>query len=351
MKKQYTNYHFFLFFSTLSRGIIQIFSLVILYQKGLTINQIYMFLLLTYLIGIIVSIITIKTNKKNNLIISNILYGISIIQLSQISIKPSSILLLAIISSYSNYSYNIIKHYYTLNILNTSIKENRIITINYIAIITSYLIGSTLLDNFSTYITSIIVLILSLISTIPILKYRKKEQVTKIKLIKLNKNKLIFSILEQFKIIFIELQPLFIYLYIKKTYTYIGVFNIIMNISSLIIINSLYKKNNHPKRIATILGIILFLKLNIKNNYLLLLIAVLEGIYIKLYEIISLKNLYSNTTKEINNYLLTEELIFLLSKVIIITITILLNLELNTALTIYIVGIILSGLYLKNNST
>ena len=215
LMKPNQRYHFFLFLSTFSRGLIEIFSLVLLHKKGLNINQILIFLLLTYLFAIPSIIITIKSNKKIILILSNIIYGISFLYLSKISLSKLSIVLLASLISFSNYTYHLIRHYYALNMNNN---PNIIVIITYISLSISSLLGSLLLEHLSPLITSIIVLILSIISILPISKYKNKPKNIKLKLIKLEKKKLLFSILEQNKIILIELQPLFLYLYIKKSY-------------------------------------------------------------------------------------------------------------------------------------
>ena len=151
-------YHLFLFLSTFSRGLIEVFSLIILYKKGLSIHQLLLFLLLTYIIGILASIVSLKFNKKIILIVSNILYGLSYLYLSKINITISSLIILACFLSISNYSYHILRHYYALNMLEDKNKTSIIVILIYIATSTSSLIGSLLLE-YSYLITSIIVLL------------------------------------------------------------------------------------------------------------------------------------------------------------------------------------------------
>ena len=109
MKKQIYNYYFFLFLSTFSRGLIEVFSLVLLYKKGFPISTLLFFLLLTYLLGIIVCFISIKLNKKIILILSNIIYGLCFLYLSKIERNYFSLFLLAIFLSFSNYSSHTIR--------------------------------------------------------------------------------------------------------------------------------------------------------------------------------------------------------------------------------------------------
>ena len=49
-KKNSFYYHLFLFFSSFTRGLIEVFSLVLLYQKGYSVHALYFFLFLFTLI-------------------------------------------------------------------------------------------------------------------------------------------------------------------------------------------------------------------------------------------------------------------------------------------------------------
>ena len=122
-----------------------------------------------------------------------------------------------------------------------------------------------------------------------------------------------------------------------------------MNIASILITLFLakYIKIKHFKHITILLGITLFLKLNIKKTYFLLLIAFIEGCLTKIYETFSLKNLYESGNNSIDSYLLTEEIIFLMTKSTIIIICLLFSINLKTILYINIIGIILSGFFIE----
>ena len=191
----------------------------------------------------------------------------------------------------------------------------------------------------------------SFISIFPILKQPKIliSKHNNIDKVIIPKNKVIFNILEQFKVIFLELQPLFLYIYIENSIYYVGIFNIITNIASLIVIYFISKKlnNKHFKYYCLSLGLVLILKLNIKSGIFLLIIAFLEGIFIKIYENISLNNLYNHDENYIPKYLLTEELIFFGSKSLIMLIYLILNLNLYIIMYINIIGIIISGYFIK----
>ena len=67
------NYHLFLFLTTFTRGLVETFSLVLLYKKGFMVKEILIFLLITYLVGIVANYVSLKIKYKTVLIISSIL--------------------------------------------------------------------------------------------------------------------------------------------------------------------------------------------------------------------------------------------------------------------------------------
>lgn len=351
MKKQKT-YNIFLFLSTFTRGLVEVFSLVILYKKGYSINNLIYFLFLLYTVGILVNYLSLKIYYKVTLIISSIIYGLSFIYLSLMNNSLISLSILACFLATGNYSYHVIRHYLALTMLRNK-KETTLtlVTINYLGIISASLIGMYLINKLPFIITSIIIFILSFISIFPILKQPKIliSKHNNIDKVIIPKNKVIFNILEQFKVIFLELQPLFLYIYIENSIYYVGIFNIITNIASLIVIYFISKKlnNKHFKYYCLSLGLVLILKLNIKSGIFLLIIAFLEGIFIKIYENISLNNLYNHDENYIPKYLLTEELIFFGSKSLIMLIYLILNLNLYIIMYINIIGVIISGYFIK----
>lgn len=345
-------YNIFLFLSTFTRSLVEVFSLVLLYQKGYTINDIFFFLTIMYLTGIIVSKLALSISSKLVLIISSIIYGLSYIYLFYVNKSIISLSILATLLGLGTYSYHIIRHYLALELLDDKKRRpNKIILITYLGTIFSSLIGMLLIDKLPRHITCIIIFIMSFISIFPVLKLPQERLISSKNTYQVHipTSKLIFSILEQAKVIFLELQPLFLYVYINKSIYYVGIFNIITNIASLIVVYILstkLKKDNF-KYYTIILGLILILKLNIKSGLVLLLIALLEGIFIKIYETFSLDNLYSHDNTPIIPYLYTEELIFFTTKTIIMFIFCFFNLNLYIIMYFNIVILVLSGFFIK----
>ena len=317
--KKLTLYNIFLFLSNISRNIVEIFSFVYLYQKGYKIKNILLFYSIYYLVGVFISYITVYLTKcikrKVLLIISGLLYGVSFYYLSVMSMTNYNLVILSIILSTSSFIYHTIRHYYAMNLVD-KVEDKKIASIlisAYLPIIFSSILGSYIVDKYSILVSSIIVIILSVISIIPLIFIRDDIANNKIEYSKINSNKLVFFILEQFKVIFLLLEPIYLYLYVKKSLNYVGTFNILIGISSIIYLYYIAHRiniNKYFKYINIIFCLVLLLKLNITNKYILLVVALLEGLGIKSFELTSNKNIYNIENSNINGYLITCELIF-----------------------------------------
>lgn len=352
MKKS-TIYHIFLFLSTFTRGLVEVFSLVLLYKKGFTVDTIFWFLLMMYLIGMVVNYISLKIPYKIILVISSFLYGISFLYLSFMKVNFLSLVLLAILLASSNYSYHVIRHLLAIRLLkNQKRKTNHIVLITYFGVIGSSILGIYLIDSLSLVVTSVIVFILSFIAIIPILRLEERNEKWKKEKVSLGKDKIWFSILEQFKVLFLEIQPLFLYIYVEQSISYVGVFQIIVNIASLIVVYFLTKKNykKYFKYLSFTLGLVFLLKLNIKSSIILWNLAFIEGIFVKMYENVSLDNLYDIGLNSPKNYLMVEEFIFFGSKSLIMLLTCLFHFNIYIVLYLSIGGMIASGWFIHENT-
>ena len=79
--KNIKSYNIYMFISTLTRNIIDIYSVVLLYQKGISINNIISIYAITYFIGSLISTLSLKIGNnigyKYILIFSSIITGFS----------------------------------------------------------------------------------------------------------------------------------------------------------------------------------------------------------------------------------------------------------------------------------
>ena len=342
--KNLKSYNLYMFISTLTRNIIDIYSVILLYKKGFTIHNIIGIYALTYFFGSFISTISIKIGNKIGykyiLIFSSIITSISFYVVN----KLQNPYIISILLSLSIFTYHPIKHYYGITLLKEKKEIGNIIILTYIAsIISSYFAIKE--------INIIYLIIISMISIIPsiFIKKGKTQKITYPK--NIPKNTLNFFILDQFKIIFLLLQPLYLYT-ISNTISYVGLFNIIITISSILFIYLIANKKDiekHYKLINILFTIILLLKLSLKNKTILLIIASLEGIGIKTNELISTMNLYKNKTSKLG-YLITSEIIFCLVRCLLLSTIYILKLNLKTSLYILLIGIFFLSFQYKKDT-
>lgn len=344
--KNIKSYNTYMFISSFTRNIIDIYSVVLLYQNGFSVNNIIGIYAITYFLGSFISTMSIKIGNtigfKYILIFSSIITSISFYIINK-SINPY---IISLFLSLSMFTYHPIKHYYGINLLDKKEQIGNTIILTYIAtILSSYF---AIKDVNITYLV-----IISLLSIIPSLfiKKEKKQKITYPK--RISKSTMNFFIIDQTKIIFLLLQPLYLYI-ISNTISYVGIFNIIITISSIIFIYKFANKKEiekYYKYINIIFVIILLLKLNINNKIILLIIAFLEGIGVKTNELISTMNLYQNKSSK-TGYLIVSEIIFCLVRGLILSIIYILKINLKTSLYLLLIGIfLLSFAYKKDTHT
>lgn len=340
------SYNIYMFISTLTRNLIDIYSVVLLYQQGISIRTIIGIYAITYFIGAYISTISIKIGNKIGfkyiLIFSSIITGISFYIIN----NNQNPYLISLVLSLSIFTYHPIKHYYGIHLLTKKEQIGNIIILTYIAsIISSYFAIKKL--------KIIYLIIISILSIIPSL-FIKKDQTQKITYPKkINRSTLHFFILDQTKIVFLLLQPLYLYILSNKI-SYVGIFNIIITISSIIFIYKFANKKEiekYYKYINILFTFILLLKLNIDNKIILLIIAFFEGIGVKTNELISTMNLYQNKENK-TGYLIISEIIFCLVRGLILSTMYIFNLELKIYLYLLLIGIFfLSFTYKKDTYT
>ena len=355
--KNSTKYNIFLTFSNLFRNLVEVFNIVLLYKLGFNIKEILLYYLIFFLFGILVNITVIYLTNyikpKYILMLSNILFCLSYYYLSNIHSNITNLIIFSILSSLSSYTYHIIRHYYAFKYTNSSNSEiGNILIFSYLGIILSSYIGPYIIDKYSIFIVIIIMFILSIFSLIPIIYFKEKIDKEKIMNIKINNTRKIFFIFEQSKVLFLIIQPLYLYLYISDKLKFIGIFNIINCIASVLVVYYIVRKikiNKYFKYINILLIIILILKLNIINKTIILVLAFFEGLFIKIYEIVSMKNLYQLKITNIKSYLLKVEIIFCLTRGILMLIFYLFIGNIKTILYILLLIILLSSFIIKTD--
>ena len=344
--KNIKSYNIYMFISTLTRNIIDIYSVVLLYQHGFSVRDIIGIYAITYFIGSYISTLSIKIGNnigfKYVLIFSSIITGISF----YITNKSNDPYLISLFLSLSIFTYHPIKHYYGINLLTQKDQIGNTIMLTYIAtILSSYFAMKE--------VKVIYLIIISLLSIIPSL-FIKQEEKQKISYPRsIPKSTLNFFILDQTKIVFLLLQPLYLYI-ISNNISYVGIFNIVITISSILYIYYFANKKNiekYYKYINILFTIVLLLKLNISHKIILLIIAFFEGIGVKTNELISTMNLYQHKSSR-TGYIIISEIIFCLVRGLILSIIYVFNFDLKFSLYLLLIGIfLLSFAYKKDTHT
>ena len=319
-------YNLFILFSTLARNIVEVFSSVILYKMGYSFKEILLFYAILYFTGSIISTIVIYLTKfikpKYILIISSLIFSGSFYYMSVMERSFFNLVIFGIINGIGAYSYHAFRHYYAIKSINSHEKKEigSILIFTNIAMIISSFIGAYVQDKFSVLVLAIMIVLISLVAVIPIFGFKNNMDKDLIVYKKIERNKLLFFILEQAKVINLSLQPLFLYLFIDDKVTYVGIFNVIMGLSACIFIYFFVRKiddKKYFKYLNILFCLFLVLKLNISNKYLLLFVALFEGFGIKMFEIVSTENIYNiDNNVNIKGYLIITEIIFCVTRCI-----------------------------------
>ena len=342
--KTIKNYNIYIFMSTFTRNIIDVYSVIYLYKFGFSFNDIIIIYAYIYFFGYFISNLCIRIGNKIGykyiLIMSSVFTSISFYILH----NSYNLYLISLFLSLSMFTYHPIRHYFGIKLLQS--KEtisNNLIYIYLANLLSSYLA----IKN----INLIYLMIISIISIIPTL-FIGKDKYEIIKYSKIPSYKLKFFFFDQFRIIFILFEPLYLYM-ISNTISYVGIFNIILTLASIAFLYLFVRKmntNKDYKYLNFIFVIILLLKLNTSNKVLLLIVAFFEGIGIKINELVSTLNFYDGNKLNIG-YIIICEKIFCVTRFLILVIIYFLSFNIKIILYLLVVGIfILSFMYEKKDT-
>lgn len=363
MDSNQKKFSIYVFLSTFARNLIEVFIPIILYKYGYSLKEVILYYLFVNLFSLILSYPCFYlSNKYNNKILSIIgIISFVILQLLLNNLQNNIIYLLFISLAFATYrrGYWISRRYYNLKIIkkdNISKTYSLISIINEIGLIFSSYIGSLFLDFISIDALTIISIVLFLISTIPLylLKFEHKETDSKLELIKTVKqipksNIYLFGTYELLNVVKF-LFPLYLFIYVKNNYQTVGIFNLFANLSTIIFTYIYGKKINNEKNYLSLsilfIIIVYILKLNFSTS-ILIIIAFLEGIALKMYELSIQKEFYSLSKKfEYQNYNLVYELTQNIFRTLTVLILYLFFNDLKTMIT-FVLIIILSSIFIK----
>jgi len=306
-------FNLFIFLATFTRNLIEVFIPLILYNRGLSIDYIFLFLLLYYFISFLLNFLLTFISKKITfkwlIIISSFFISFSYYLLFFIPLTMFTLILLVITHVINSHTYWLSRHYFALEVL--SIKEiglgvGNIIIFSELALIPASYLGALLITylNFKYVLIILIIMYLITISPLFTLKEKNKKRISLYEGYKeivntIPKRNLYFYFLAQFRMIARYIFPLYIFIYIESNYKFIGIFNVFVGISSLFFVYFFSRKLDKQKKdylilASVLLSIVWILKLNVLSSFIILIIAFLEGLVEKMYD----------TTYNYNNYTL-----------------------------------------------
>ena len=364
MTKNFKKFNIFVFISGFARSLIEIFIPLYLYKKGMTFNNILIYYLFINIFSVISSVILLKLGKKtkyrNFLILSSIFFITTYYLLNNYQNTLFFIITLALCYSVYRRSYWMAKRYYSIKYQEKrkTGEASAWITISgELAGLLSSLVGGIFLDSQKFITLATLSLILMLISIIPLFKIKEKKE-PPIK--KEEKNKIIKQIPPQnYIILFLYestfyislLFPLYLYIYVDNTYTFVGIINLLIGLSSIFFVWKFGKKMDKNKkdylRLATIiLCTLYFAKLCTTNVTIIAVIALLEGYLSKIHTTSYSRDIWflgKNFNPEAYNFIL--ETITNIGRLIIIIMFLLLGFNIKQVLFISIVIFFISSFF------
>lgn len=367
MNSNQKKFGIYVFFSTFSRNLIEVFIPVILYKYGFSLKEILLYYLLANVISLIISYPFVQISKKYSnkmlAILGIVAFVVLQISLNFITQSYKYIFLIATFFAIYRRGYWISRRYYNLNVVqdkNIATTYSIISIINQLGIIFSAYLGSIILDYINLKLLTIFAILLFLASTIPLFLLDFKHEINnkKIQLLEIFKNisksdVYLFGSYELVNVIKF-LIPVYLFIYVKNTYQTIGIVNLITNLA-LIIFTYLFgkkldKSKNDYLKISIILVILTYIfKVN-SLGYILLIVSFIEGITLKMYELSINKKFYTLSKNfEYTNYNLMYEITQNSFRSIVTLILYLSNFELKTMIYITLAFIFI-GVFLNTKN-
>ena len=319
-------FELYVFLSTFSRNLIEVFIPVILYKYGYELKEVVLYFLLTNAFSLVLSYPLIKLSKKfNNKILTLIgIVSFVIVQIMLAYIVNSIWYIISLAFIYAMYrrGYWISRRYYNLNVME---KEkigttfSIISIVNNLGVILASYIGAVMLDYLDVIAVTIISIVIFLFSIIPLLfmKFKHEKDEIRFEVVKTLKeipfrNLYLFGSYELLNVVKFMF-ALYIFIYVKDTYTTVGFFTLITNLSVLVFSYLYGKKIDESKNLLKLSIVLVVLTYILKANSTYIVLAIvsfLEGIFTKMHEISISKEFYALSKKfEYNNYNLVYELI------------------------------------------
>lgn len=294
-------FNIYVFLSTFSRNLIEVFIPMILYKSGYDLKKVILYYFFVNFFSLILAYPCFKFARKRDYkilsFIGVVAFLIMQVMLNKVVVGLIYILTLAFSFALYRRCYWISRRHYNLNVIgnkNIAVSYSIISIINQIGVIISAYIGSLLLDFISIKALTIISILLFIISIIPLyfIETKKEKEHKKIELFKTlekisTKKAYVFGAYELLNVVKF-LFPLYIAIYVKNTYQAVGLLNLFTNLATLAFAYLYGKKINGKKNfigLSVFLVVLVYIFKANTTTAVLVIISFLEGIVTKMLEI------------------------------------------------------------------
>ena len=347
-------FELYVFLSTFSRNLIEVFIPVILYKFGYDLREVIIYFLLSNMFSLVLSYPLIEFSKKfNNKILTfiGIIAFVSLqIMLANITYSMIYILIISFLYALYRRGYWISRRFYNLQVME---KEkigttfSIISIVNHLGVVFASYIGAVMLDYLTVEFVTVISIIIFMLSILPLsfMKFKHEKNNEKITLIKTLKsipfsNLYLFGSYELLNVIKCFFS-LYIVIYVKDTYSTVGLFNLITNLSVLGFSYFYGKKIDEKKnylKLSIILVVITYIFKANTTYIALAIVSFFEGVFTKMHEISISKEFYTLSKKfEYNNYNLAYEIVQNSFRTIAILSVLIFNIDLKVMIYILLI--------------
>lgn len=302
MNNNLKNFNKYVFLTTLARSLLEVFVGTILFKAGFTLREVVFYYLLVNLFSVILcipcNIICKKYSNRILVVTGFIVFLVLQFTLNHIINNFYFLFIPSFLYALYRRCYWISRRYLTIYVVdsekNTSRQYSVISILNQLGLITASYVGSLILEFSNIMVITIISVILLIISTIFLFKIKidKPKKEKKLNLFKTYKHMPFSTIMNicsyEVQNVYKFLFPLYLIIYVKDTYTTIGIIYFIVNMAT-IIFTYLYGRLINENRNYLKLSILLFALVKVAQintfGILLMIASFLDGFTTKMYEL------------------------------------------------------------------
>ena len=300
MEKNRKYFNRYVFLSTFARSLIELFIGTILFKAGFDLKSVIFYYLFVNVFSFIIAFPCIYIAKKHSNKILTILGIIAFIlvqvSLNYVHLSVWYLLLLSFLYASYRRAYWMSRRYYTLQVIdkkNTSKEYSFVSILNQLALLLSSYVGSLLLEYININIITYISILLLLIGLYCVYKMDFEYEInkTKINIFETIRVTPISSIITigcyELQNVITFLLPLYIVIYVKNTYTAVGIINLLAQLATIIFLYAygllINKDKNYLKFSIVFLLVFKFLQVN-TYGLVLFIITFISGLATKMYE-------------------------------------------------------------------